>query len=66
MSGMMGMQANTEDMFVKLDGMRSTIQEVNSQFQDPVSQHPLNVYSFIYLFINPLLRFFPFFNMTVF
>lgn len=35
MSGMMGMNANQEDMFAKLDGMRSVITEVNTQFQDP-------------------------------
>ncbi|KAJ3092401.1 Golgi to ER traffic- protein [Quaeritorhiza haematococci] len=35
MGGMMGLNPNQEDMFAKLDGMRSVIQEVNSQFQDP-------------------------------
>ena len=36
MSGLMGMNPNQEDMFGKLDSMRSVIQEVNAQFQDPV------------------------------
>lgn len=35
MSGMMGMPANTEDMFSKLESMREVITEVNKQFQDP-------------------------------
>ncbi|TPX35311.1 hypothetical protein SmJEL517_g02316 [Synchytrium microbalum] len=35
MSGMMGVNANQEDMFAKLEGMRSIINEVNTQFQDP-------------------------------
>ncbi|KAI9159221.1 Golgi to ER traffic- protein [Blastocladiella emersonii ATCC 22665] len=35
MSGLMGMNANSEDMFAKLEGMREIIQEVNKQFQDP-------------------------------
>ncbi|KAJ1968555.1 Golgi to ER traffic- protein [Dispira parvispora] len=35
MSGMMGMSANQEDMFAKLEGMREVITEVNNQFQDP-------------------------------
>ncbi|KAJ3036575.1 Golgi to ER traffic- protein [Rhizophlyctis rosea] len=36
MSGLMGGgQANPEDMFAKLESMRTVIQEVNSQFQDP-------------------------------
>lgn len=35
MSGLMGMNPNQEDMFGKLDSMRSVIQEVNAQFQDP-------------------------------
>ncbi|TPX49316.1 hypothetical protein SeLEV6574_g01543 [Synchytrium endobioticum] len=35
MSGMMGVNANQEDMFAKLDGMRSIINEVNTQFQNP-------------------------------
>ncbi|KAJ3187440.1 Golgi to ER traffic- protein [Gaertneriomyces sp. JEL0708] len=35
MSGMMGMQPNQEDIFQKLEGMRTVIQEVNAQFQDP-------------------------------
>ncbi|CAO3621241.1 unnamed protein product [Cunninghamella blakesleeana] len=34
-SGMMGMNANQEDMFSKLDEMRSVITEVNNQFKDP-------------------------------
>ncbi|RKO84692.1 arsenical pump-driving ATPase [Blyttiomyces helicus] len=35
-SSMMGGQApNQEDMFAKLESMRSVIQEVNAQFQDP-------------------------------
>ena len=36
-SGMMGMNANQEDMFSKLEEMRSVITEVNNQFKDPVS-----------------------------
>ncbi|KAJ1498812.1 Golgi to ER traffic- protein [Coelomomyces lativittatus] len=36
MSGLMGMQQGSqEDMFQKLESMRSVIQEVNKQFQDP-------------------------------
>ncbi|KAM3589671.1 Golgi to ER traffic-related protein, variant 3 [Umbelopsis sp. WA50703] len=35
MSGMMGMNANQEDMFGKLEEMRSIITEVNNQFKDP-------------------------------
>ncbi|KAJ3359884.1 Golgi to ER traffic- protein [Allomyces javanicus] len=35
MSGMMGINSNSEDMFAKLEGMREVIQEVNKQFQDP-------------------------------
>ncbi|KAJ1655348.1 Golgi to ER traffic- protein [Dispira simplex] len=35
MSGMMGMNANQEDMFAKLESMREVITEVNNQFQDP-------------------------------
>jgi arsenite-transporting ATPase len=35
-SGMMGMNANQEDMFSKLEEMRSVITEVNNQFKDPV------------------------------
>ncbi|KAI8365554.1 ATPase GET3 [Blakeslea trispora] len=35
MSGMMGMNANQEDMFSKLEEMRSVITEVNNQFKDP-------------------------------
>ncbi|KAI7899461.1 ATPase GET3 [Cokeromyces recurvatus] len=34
-SGMMGMNANQEDMFSKLEEMRSVITEVNNQFKDP-------------------------------
>lgn len=34
---MMGMNANQEDMFGKLEEMRSVITEVNNQFKDPVS-----------------------------
>lgn len=37
MSGMMGMNANQDDMFSKLEEMRSVITEVNNQFKDPVS-----------------------------
>jgi hypothetical protein len=37
MSGMMGVNANQEDMFSKLEEMRSVITEVNNQFKDPVS-----------------------------
>jgi arsenite-transporting ATPase len=36
MSGLMGVNSNPEDMFSKLESMRTVIQEVNSQFQDPV------------------------------
>ncbi|KAI8873780.1 ATPase GET3 [Ramicandelaber brevisporus] len=35
MSGMMGVQANNEDMFKKLEDMRSVVVKVNTQFQDP-------------------------------
>jgi arsenite-transporting ATPase len=35
MGGMIGMNTNQEDIFAKLDGMRSVITEVNTQFQDP-------------------------------
>ncbi|KAJ3131025.1 Golgi to ER traffic- protein [Physocladia obscura] len=35
MSSLMGAGANQEDMFEKLNSMRSVIQEVNQQFQDP-------------------------------
>ncbi|OLY78246.1 ATPase GET3 [Smittium mucronatum] len=35
MSGMMGVNADQEDMFSKLEGMRAVINEVNAQFQDP-------------------------------
>ncbi|KAJ1340191.1 ATPase GET3 [Batrachochytrium salamandrivorans] len=35
MGPMMGMDTSQEDIFGKLEGMRSTIQEVNTQFQDP-------------------------------
>jgi arsenite-transporting ATPase len=34
MSSMMGGGANTDDMFAKLEGMRSVITEVNTQFKD--------------------------------
>lgn len=34
MSGMMGLNPQ-EDMFAKLEGMRSIITEVNNQFKDP-------------------------------
>lgn len=34
---MMGLNANQEDMFGKLEGMRAIITEVNNQFKDPVS-----------------------------
>lgn len=35
MSSMMGMNSNTDDMFAKLESMRSVITEVNTQFKDP-------------------------------
>lgn len=35
MSSMMGVNSNTDDMFAKLEGMRSVITEVNTQFKDP-------------------------------
>ncbi|KAJ2041521.1 Golgi to ER traffic- protein [Coemansia sp. S16] len=35
MSGMMGVNANHEDIFAKLESMRAVINEVNTQFQDP-------------------------------
>ncbi|KAJ2763754.1 Golgi to ER traffic- protein [Coemansia nantahalensis] len=35
MSGMMGVSANHEDIFAKLESMRAVINEVNQQFQDP-------------------------------
>ncbi|KAJ3256096.1 Golgi to ER traffic- protein [Chytriomyces hyalinus] len=35
MSSMMGVSPNQEDMFAKLESMRTVIQEVNTQFQDP-------------------------------
>ncbi|KAI8923159.1 anion-transporting ATPase-like domain-containing protein [Entophlyctis helioformis] len=35
MGGMMGMDPNQEDIFGRLESMRSIIQEVNTQFQDP-------------------------------
>ncbi|PIA16677.1 anion-transporting ATPase [Coemansia reversa NRRL 1564] len=35
MSGMMGVNANHEDIFAKLESMREVINEVNQQFQDP-------------------------------
>jgi len=35
MSSMMGMPANTDEMFGKLEGMREVITEVNTQFKDP-------------------------------
>jgi len=34
---MMGLNANQEDLTVKLQGMRAIITEVNKQFKDPVS-----------------------------
>ena len=34
-SSMMGMPANTNEMFEKLEGMRATIEEVNKQFKNP-------------------------------
>ena len=38
MSAMMGGEAGSqEDMFAKLESMRSVITEVNTQFKDPVS-----------------------------
>ena len=40
MSAMMGGEAaSQEDMFAKLENMRSVITEVNTQFKDPVSTH---------------------------
>ena len=36
---MMGLNANQDDMFKKLDGMRAIITEVNNQFKDPVSSN---------------------------
>ena len=39
MSSMMGGQPGSqEDMFARLDSMRSIISEVNKQFKDPVSR----------------------------
>lgn len=35
MSSMMGMPANTDEMFSKLEGMREVITEVNTQFKNP-------------------------------
>lgn len=35
MTSMMGMPANTDEMFGKLDSMREVITEVNNQFKDP-------------------------------
>jgi arsenite-transporting ATPase len=35
MSGLMGVPSSEGDMMGKLEGMRSVIQEVNSQFKDP-------------------------------
>ena len=35
MGPLLGLDANQEDIFGKLEGMRSVIQEVNTQFQDP-------------------------------
>ncbi|PVU96145.1 hypothetical protein BB559_002492 [Furculomyces boomerangus] len=35
MSGIMGVNADQEDMFAKLESMREVINEVNTQFQDP-------------------------------
>ena len=40
-SSMMGMQANPNEMFEKLEGMRATIEEVNKQFKDPVRRDAL-------------------------
>lgn len=41
MTSMMGGGApNQEDMFAKLEGMRAIINEVNTQFKDPVSSPP--------------------------
>jgi len=34
-SGMMGIEANQDAMFSKLEGMREEIEEINKQFQDP-------------------------------
>jgi len=42
MSAMMGGEAaSQEDMFAKLENMRSVITEVNTQFKDPVSAYTL-------------------------
>ncbi|OZJ06087.1 ATPase GET3 [Bifiguratus adelaidae] len=49
MSGMMGVNANQEDMFVKLEEMRSIITEVNNQFKDP------NITTFVCVCISEFL-----------
>ncbi|KAG2222377.1 hypothetical protein INT45_006899 [Circinella minor] len=48
-SGMMGLNANQEDMFSKLEEMRSVITEVNNQFKDP------NITTFICVCISEFL-----------
>lgn len=40
---MMGLNANQEDMFSKLEEMRSVITEVNNQFKDPVRSKIMDV-----------------------
>jgi arsenite-transporting ATPase len=37
MSGLMGESTDSQDIFAKLGAMRSVIQEVNAQFQNPAS-----------------------------
>ncbi|KAI8371770.1 ATPase GET3 [Radiomyces spectabilis] len=49
MSGMMGLNENQEDMFGKLEEMRSVITEVNNQFKDP------NITTFICVCISEFL-----------
>ena len=39
-TGMMGMQTDQDDMFQRLEGMRTVVKEVNRQFQDAVSHAP--------------------------
>lgn len=50
MSSLMGGgMGSTDDMFSKLESMRSVITEVNTQFKDPVSFHsPLRIYYFLH------------------
>ncbi len=40
MTSMMGVANNQEDMFARLDSMRAVINEVNTQFKDPVRLPP--------------------------